>query len=272
MLTDFHTHSEVSQDSSAKMRDMVLAEAEYGIERMCFTDHCDMVNWRDYSFNESCREVPAQELLRHREMLASFGGRPPIEVGAGLELGEPLFDTELACELAKAEGLDFVLGSLHILRAHGDVWFIEYSSPEHCRRVLNDYLDELLKIAELDFFDVMAHIGYPVRCMRQSGFDICMTVGEYGEKIERILRLLIDKGQGIEINCSGIRDGGESFPARDVLTLYRSLGGELITTGSDAHSPRNAAKCIREGQELLRECGFKYTCAFRQRRAEFIKL
>ena len=272
MLTDFHTHSEVSQDSSAKMRDMVLAEAAYGIERMCFTDHCDMVNWRDYTFNESCREVPAKELARHREMLDSFGGTPPIEVGAGLELGEPLFDPTLARELAKTEGLDFVLGSLHILQGRGDVWFIDYSSPEHCRRVWDDYLDELIKIAELDFFDVMAHIGYPVRCMMQRGFDVPMTVGVYGEKIERILRLLIDKGQGIEINCSGIRDGGDSFPARDVLELYRSLGGEIITTGSDAHSPDRAAKCIREGQELLRECGFRYTCAFRARRAEFIKL
>lgn len=272
ILTDFHIHSEVSQDSQAPMREMVVQEYERGVQRMCFTDHCDMVNWRSYTLREDCREIVPRAREKYAAMLESFGGAPPMDVGLGIELGEPLFAPEASHEIACSAGLDFVLGSLHILQKHGDVWFIDFHSPEHCREVYDDYLDELLEIAQLDCFDVMAHIGYPRRCMRRKGFDEELSLQRFGEKIELLLRRLIDKGHGIEINCSGIRDGCGPFPEPGLLRLYRALGGEIITVGSDAHTPETAAKCIGEGHALLRECGFGYVTVFRNRRAEFLKL
>lgn len=271
-LTDQHIHCAVSQDSVAPMRDMVLASAKAGIGSMCFTDHCDLVEWRTYELRADCGEVPRRELDAREKMLASFGGKPPIPVYAGLELGEPLFEPELARSIAETPGLDFVLGSLHILQRHGDVWFIDYRSPEHCREVYEDYLDELIAIARLDFFDVMAHIGYPNRCMLRAGFDEEFTLGRYGEKIEALLKSLIDKGQGIEINCSGIRDGCGPFPSPEIIRLYKSLGGEIITVGSDAHSPSDAGKCIAEGTQIIKDCGFDAVAVFKNRIPEFVKI
>ena len=46
--------------------------------------------------------------------------------------------------------------------------------------------------------------------------------------------------------------------------MYRQLGGEIITLGTDAHSPEFVGKAIRERQELLRECGFRRFCTFRR--------
>ncbi|MFR7894301.1 MAG: hypothetical protein ACLU38_09730 [Dysosmobacter sp.] len=47
---------------------------------------------------------------------------------------------------------------------------------------------------------------------------------------------------------------GQHAPAgRKWLRLYRSLGGEIITLGTDAHTPRSVGCAIREGQALLRE-------------------
>ena len=83
---------------------------------------------------------------------------------------------------------------------------------------------------------------------------------------------IIDKGCGIEINCSGIRDGAEAFPNLEVLKLYRSLGGEILTIGSDAHRPSDAGAFVSDGLELAREAGFKYITLFKDRKPEFIKI
>ena len=43
-----------------------------------------------------------------------------------------------------------------------------------------------------------------------------------------------------------------------------SLGGEIVTLGTDAHTPGFVGCAVREGQALLRACGFRRFAAFRQ--------
>ena len=47
--------------------------------------------------------------------------------------------------------------------------------------------------------------------------------------------------------------------------MYRELGGEIITLGTDAHTPEFAGCAVRERQELLRRCGFTRFCTFERR-------
>ena len=54
-----------------------------------------------------------------------------------------------------------------------------------------------------------------------------------------------------------------------LLRLYRELGGEIITLGSDAHDTRYVGCAIRERQELLRQCGFRYFTTFEGGRPAF---
>lgn len=271
VLTDFHVHSDVSQDSRATMREMVEAEAAYGIGRMCFTNHCDLINWRTMAYSPRCREIVPESVRKLREMEESYGP-PPIPVGIGIELGEPHLAPDAAREITADPALDFVLGSLHCLEGYGDLYQIPYTSVDMCHHIFDLYLDELLKVAEMDCFDVMAHIGYGRRYMWQKGFDATMSLALYGERIEALLRRLIEKGKGIEINCSGLRTGCGPFPQEEVLRLYKDLGGEILTVGSDAHTPDTAAACVREGCEILKEIGFGYVTVFEKRRPSFIKL
>ncbi len=270
-LADYHVHSDISQDSKATMYEMVEAEAKMGMNQICFTNHCDMVNWRTYEFNPDCLTKTEETLEKYSAMLREHP-KLPLDVRLGLELGEPLFDTETAKRLASTPGLDMVMGSLHILQEYGDLWGVKFSSSEHCRKIFDDYVDELIKMAELNFFDVMAHIGYGRRYMWQQGYDEMLSMELYGDKIELLLRLLIDNGRGIEINCSGIRDGCGPFPDPEILRLYKALGGEIITVGSDAHRPSDAAKCVREGYEIIKSCGFEYVSTFKNRKCEFVKI
>ena len=268
--SDFHVHSDVSNDSQASMWEMVCAEAEAGIGEMCFTNHCDLLRWQDDLPNPRCRVITGESAEKLRDLCREH--TLPIEVRLGLELGEGHRDPQLAAELAGDERLDFVLGSLHLLPGYGDLYVQHYTSQEQCARLFNLYLDELQLLAELDFYDVLAHLGYGRRYMCRDGVNAAMTLARFGEKIERLLRTVVGKGKGLELNCSGIRDGCGPFPSEEILRLYRALGGEIITVGSDAHRPEDAAKGIRTGCEILRSCGFHYITVFRRRKPEWIKL
>ena len=270
LYTDFHVHSDVSGDSQASMWEMAQAEAAAGVGIMCFTNHCDLFRWQDDLPNPRCREISGESAEKLRAMAAAHS--LPLEVRLGIELGEGHRDPALAEALAADGALDFVLGSLHLIPGHGDLYFQHYSSQEQCQRFFDLYLDELLQIAPLDFYDVLAHVGYGRRYMWRDGIDAALTLERFGEKIERLLRTVIDKGKGLEINCSGIRDGCGPFPSEEILRLYRALGGETVTVGSDAHRPEDAAKGIREGYAVLRRCGFDYVTVFRRRKPERIKL
>ena len=59
---------------------------------------------------------------------------------------------------------------------------------------------------------------------------------------------------------------------RDTLALYREMGGEKVTVGSDAHRPEDVGCFIRQRQELLRECGFRYFTTFTGGEPEFKEL
>ncbi|UTW69781.1 hypothetical protein KHA80_01810 [Anaerobacillus sp. HL2] len=47
-----------------------------------------------------------------------------------------------------------------------------------------------------------------------------------------------------------------ALPEFPFLKLYRSLGGEIITVGTDAHSEHFVGEHLKTGYELLESSGF----------------
>lgn len=272
LLTDYHIHSDCSSDGYHPMREMAAAAYARGIGLVCFTDHCDL--------DDFITGRPVADPFDHKERILemyaqALSGKPEgLEIRLGLELGSGNHDPAQAAEIAATKELDFVLGSLHNLRDTPDFYEYDYQSGAECRNLIDRYLDELLELAKLDFYDVMAHIGYTVRYMRRQGFDLPVSATAYPDKMGALLRALIEGGRGIEINCAGYRDPvvGGAVPTADVLRRYRELGGEIITVGSDAHKLEHAGVGVREGYELLRELGYRYITVYEKRRPRFIKL
>ncbi len=270
VLVDYHCHTDISLDSHAKYLDMVTAEYAAGVRWLCITDHCDTVDWRTLDFHPECLTVARREL----EAYEAAKDRIPkdMHLRMGMELAELIFHPELTEELSSPPWLDFILGSYHITREHGDFHEQDYRDPAFCKELTDIYLRDLQWVADLDYFDVMAHIGYFRRYASWQGVDTGLTLAEHGDRIEKILRTIIQNGKGVEINCSGLRDGVGPFPSEEILKLYKSLGGEIVTVGSDAHRPEDAAKCVDIGQQVLRSCGFKYVTVFTKRKPEFIPI
>ncbi len=269
-LTDYHVHTEISPDSTAPWFDMVMAEYDAGVRYLCVTDHCDTVDWKTGAYSPACMEVAGRE----REMYERYADRLPrdLSLRLGIELGEAHLHMEAVPALTEPPWLDFILGSCHITQDYGDYFVLDYSDPAFRKTLWDIYFSDLQALAESDFFDVMAHIGYWRRYAWQQGFDDGFSLAAYGDRIETLLKTLIHNGRGIELNCSGIRDGCGPFPTERILAMYRALGGEIITVGSDAHRTEDAAKCLKEGRMLLEHLGFRYITVFTKRRPAFIPI
>lgn len=190
-----------------------------------------------------------------------------------MELGGPNHDPDTAARLAADPALDFVLGSLHNLRNETDFYWLRYSPSTPVRELNRRYLRELLELAALDCFDVMAHIGYTARYMHRDGReDGDVTPDRYGDELEALFTRLIQRGRGLEVNVSGLRHGHTTYPNAQCLRLYRQLGGEIVTVGSDAHTLEEAGSAWRTG---MLSCGTWGSDTWRSsgtRRPEFFPL
>jgi len=103
--------------------------------------------------------------------------------------------------------------------------------------------------------------------------DTEYTYTKYSDILDEILKLLLDKGKGIELNTGGIKSGMRDFhPCTDILKRYREMGGEIITVGSDAHKPQDLCQGFDRAFDVLKECGFSYYTIFENRLPEFKKL
>ena len=77
----------------------------------------------------------------------------------------------------------------------------------------------------------------------------------------------------LEINTSSHRYSlKDSTPSRDILKLYKELGGKIITIGSDSHKPEHLGAYIDEAKELLKETGFDSFCTFEKMKPIFHQL
>ena len=91
--------------------------------------------------------------------------------------------------------------------------------------------------------------------------------------IDEILRSIIDKGRGIELNTAGFKYGlGHPNPTEEILKRYHSLGGEIITVGADAHKPGHVAYDFDKVPDILKDAGFKYYTVFENRIPHFLKI
>ena len=54
--------------------------------------------------------------------------------------------------------------------------------------------------------------------------------------------------------------------------MYKDLGGEIITTGSDSHHPSQIAYQFDYIYSYLKEVGFNHVCKFTNMKPEFVNI
>lgn len=266
-LIDYHTHTRLSPDGEVPLYQMAEAAVRAGLSELCVTDHYDLVDQDGKPEPNGCDWPPALE--QWRETAERYRGRLTIRLG--LEFGSADRDPKRARETLEQPELDFVIGSLHNLTpaaGGGDFYFVNYTAPEVCYACLDDYFAQMLRLAPLPDYDALGHIIYPLRYMcARDGQTV--SLDRYQEQLREILRTVAQTGHAIELNTYNGRTLADWTP---VLALYKEVGGELITVGSDAHRPENVGKGASAACELLTQAGFRYVTCYEKRQPRPVRL
>lgn len=280
-LIDCHTHTYYSPDAEAEPVKMVERAIELGLEAYAITDHCECNRWYSIEhYNAEPNEHDTYDFGRDfdrslnntMKLKEIYGDK--INLICGIELGQATHDFEIADMAAADERLDFIIGSMHELPNRPDFCFIKYEnySESEIYKLLEDYFLELLKLCKWGKFDVLGHLTYTLRYI-EGEYGLKINLSKYDDIIRECFKTIIQNSKGIEINTSGLRQKyGKPFPEFKYIKLYRELGGEIISLGSDAHTVPDLGKGIAECSELAQKAGFKYLTYFKKHKPIFIKL
>ena len=264
-IADYHTHSLHSPDGRDPVERLCESALLAQMKELVITDHFEGVQNKMYTspfyYNE-CRNDC-------RAAAAAYEGR--LKVLFGIELGQPHFDPKGCSAMLDKKEFDFVIGSMHNLSGDRDIYFFDYKRIDH-EKIFKEYVDELIDMAKFGDFDVVGHLNYPARYMWAQARKT-VNLANYEEQWRELFRLLKEKGRGIEINTSGLRQSiGITLPPLYLVRLFFECGGEVVTVGSDAHTGGDVGKNITDAYALLREAGFSYVAAFEGRKARFEKI
>ena len=277
-LLDCHSHSTNSPDGNSSPEEMLKTAMEKGFSAYALTDHCEVNRWfsiehygvepNEYDTYDFGADFE-KSMKQNTALKEKYAGK--IEFLCGIELGQAPFDLGLSEAIVSDKRLDFVIGSIHQIKAKDDFAFLDYSKND-IDKLLTDYYDDMYSLCKWNKFDILGHITYPLRYIEgDNGIKVDMS--KYEEIIRLCFKTLIENGKGIEINTSGLRQAyGQPFPSLYWVKLFREMGGEILSLGSDAHTAEDLGKGIREGAEIALEAGFTHLCCFKERKPNFIKI
>ncbi len=258
-MFDYHMHSKVSFDGQCTGLAMAQAAREKGLREICFTDHMDYTPEMEmvFSMEDYAAEYDSLEI-------------PGLKIRRGVEYGlTPTNQAQMAADLQKRK-FDFVLGSVHFVDEL-DVYLEPYWQGKTVDQAIGRFLETTLECVRVhNDYDVLGHLTFisKARANPQPGlipYDRCPAL------FDEILRELVRRDKGLELNTSGIDRCGGSLPTLDFFRRFRELGGKIVTVGSDAHHTDRVGQYTRDMALQLQEI-FGYVCTFEHRQPIFHKL
>jgi len=270
-LIDCHNHSNYSFDAEFSVEVMCGVAQQKGLDVFAITDHCDV----NYTDNPEIMQDIAKSIAEVHSLKNKF---PNIKLIAGVELGQPLQNSDRASQALSLEGLDFVIGSLHNAKGNEDFYDVAFSEKSNAEIIalLETYYLETQAMASSCDFDVLGHLTYPFRYLHRAmnnQIQAAACANSCDEIIFEALKTIVSNGKGIEINTSGLKDAIRlTLPSEKYLKMYYQLGGEILSVGSDAHKPEFVGFGIAEGIVLARSIGFKYLTYFEKRKPIMVRM
>ena len=261
-MFDLHIHTRLSHDSQSEPQKMARRAAFLGLKEICFTDHYDR-----YGSTHDNLVDPTKYNEIFTEPFCEG-----VTVRHGIEFGLAPDNTELLSQIQKDFlPFDYVIGSLHRVNLDFGAYSPEFWVNKTAREGFDTYLRELLKRVKVhENYDCLGHMTFALKSpynpdRRPVYYNDCRDVAD------EIMKELVSRGKGMEINISGMKMVGEFLPSKDYLVRFKELGGEIVTEGSDAHNTERVGAHCNEAVAVAKEV-FGYVCTYSGRKPQFHKL
>ncbi|MBS6397330.1 MAG: histidinol-phosphatase HisJ family protein [Clostridiales bacterium] len=266
MFTDYHVHTYYSDDSVYRMEDVVRDAIQMNMDELCFTDHVDYGIKEDWDCGHEIRFRGSEPLANVdyprymaeiKELRQKYADK--ISIKTGMEFGIQVHTVPLYEKLFKQYPFDFIILSVHQVEDK-EFWTQDFQKGRTQKEYNERYYQELLELVRTyKNYSVLGHLDLITR-YDLSGlypFDKIKPI------LTEILKIVIADGKGLEVNTSSHRYGlSDMTPSKDILKLYRELGGKMITIGSDSHKKEHLGAYYAETINALRGLGFNSFCTF----------
>jgi histidinol-phosphatase (PHP family) len=232
------------------------------LKEICFTDH----------FDYNSEKEGHHDLFTIEDYNKAYGDlkSESVKIRNGVEFGLTTWNRRELAELLNKRHFDFVLGSVHYVGGT-DPYFEGFWDGISFSEAVEKYLLQTLKcVKEHDDFDVLGHITYVCKSVHNptKGNAPYSSVSDITDEI---LKIVIEKGKGIEVNTSGVDRIGDFLPSYEYVKRFFELGGEIITVGSDSHDKIRVGQYINDAVGMISEFS-SYVCTFENRRPVFHKI
>ncbi|MBQ9728419.1 MAG: histidinol-phosphatase HisJ family protein [Clostridia bacterium] len=264
-ILDLHTHSTHSFDGKNSLKEMLEAARERGFLFYGASEHYnyDLIALDPSQQAEVGMDEPAY-WHDARHLQEDYAGVLNVLVGVEFGYTDHPLAVSVYQDAVERYQPDFIINSAHskngrdfYLELHnGDRKGGAYKGGRTKRELYSDYLQVVRQSLDAPYpYDVVGHFGYVTRYVDFGN----ITMAEFGEEIDDILKTVIRKDKILELNTS---NGGKTdevgVPSAEMLRRYYELGGRKVTFGSDAHSISRLAEKWEEAKKLLNEIGFTH--------------
>lgn len=265
-MVDCHVHGLRSFDSDADYKDIFQRVLESNLNGVNITEHLDFYpgkeNKIEFDYLSYSNEV--DEINKH------FSEKYNTEkkIYKGIELGLVDFDIDILNKFINENFFDCVIGSVHFVYDE-DPYYDSYTLNKDKHQAYSLYLERYIELLPLyKGINIIGHFDYVSRYTEHYS-DRNMYYKDFSEYFDAIFKYIIHNGISLEINTSSYQKRGD-FPAntldRNILKRYKELGGELISLGSDAHSPTNVGLSFEAFANIIKDCGFDFLTYFKDRK------
>lgn len=249
-LRDLHVHTTYC-DGKNTPEELVLAAIERGMDCIGFTGH-------SYTFFDESYCMSKQNTARYRAEIAALKEKykGKIKILCGVE--QDYYSEETTV------GYDYVIGSVHYIRANGEYIPVDESAEILKSAVQEHFNGDFYAFAE-EYYRTVAGLVKKTSIDIIGHFDLITKFNErcslFDEKDSRYVNAwqtaadkLIIAAKPFEINTGAISRGYKqsAYPSEDIINYIKQKGGGLILN-SDSHTAENLCFGFEEYSKFLND-------------------
>lgn len=267
---NFHTHTRFS-DGQLEAVDYVVQAINEGMEALGFTDHSPLPFDNPFSLKTS--DIPVY-ISTIRSLQSAYAGQ--IEIYMGLEMDYVPDMSEPFDQLSKKMGLDYVIGSVHLVGKSSQeaLWFTDGPDRDvydaglrqffggNIQKAVGAFFSQTNEMIVNETFDVIGH--FDKIKMHNQGRYFSESDHWYRNHIFETLHLIKEKGLIAEVNTRGIykKRCDSLYPSGWILREMNKMGIPVLIS-SDAHHPGELQEEFVRAAEVVQAAGYTHQMAFR---------
>ena len=266
MYTDTHNHTrEFSPDADMTIEELVASAVSKDIRRVGITQHYEIDN-PDPGDNIRTFDL---KLYDNEFKLWKERYKDQVELLKGIEFGYQTTTAEKIDRTVNENFFDIVILSNHLF-GNRDVYYSDIVYKTERRERHRIYIGKMAEMADrCNNYDIIAHYDYVNRYNPVK--DETVFYDDCPEEFDALFETMISKEKALEINTRSIeaqirKSSAHIMPDRKILERYISMGGKLISIGSDSHTPETLGIHFGKTASYLKSLGINELCYFKGRK------